>query len=168
VGGSRIGKDAPRLAAFGTLDELGACVGRAASELPPSRPDLAELLLRLQHELYVAQAELATPPGGNPPRHQISDRHVERAEKEIDRLMSTFEPVSTFVLARGGPAATDLHIARTVARRAEREIWALHRIEPVPGALVRWINRVSDLLFAMALSLNRTTGFSETSPDYST
>jgi cob(I)alamin adenosyltransferase len=80
--------------------------------------------------------------------------------------MSTFDPVSTFVLARGGAAATQLHVARTVARRAEREIWALHRIEPVAGPLARWINRVSDLLFAMALSLNRSSGFSETSPDY--
>jgi cob(I)alamin adenosyltransferase len=81
--------------------------------------------------------------------------------------MATFDPVSSFVLARGGPAASELHIARTVARRAEREIWALHRIEPVSEALLRWINRLSDLLFAMALSLNRSLGFGETPPDYS-
>ena len=90
-----------------------------------------------------------------------------RAEQEIDRLVGTFEPVSTFVLARGGPAATDLHVARTVARRAEREIWALHRIEPLGPELLRWTNRISDLLFAMALSLNRSDGFAETPPDYS-
>jgi len=104
--------------------------------------------------------------GAGAASHQIADRHVERAEKEIDRLVSTFDPVSAFVLARGGPSATELHVARTVARRAEREIWALHRVEPVGAPLLRWINRVSDLLFAMALSLNRSSGFSETSPDY--
>ncbi|MCI4360664.1 MAG: cob(I)yrinic acid a,c-diamide adenosyltransferase [Thermoplasmata archaeon] len=161
-------KDAPRLAAFGTLDELGAHLGRASAELPPSRADLAELLLRLQHELYVAQAELATPPGAAPPKTRLTERHVLRAEQEIDRLAATFDPVSTFVLARGGPAATELHVARTVARRAEREIWALNRIEPVRSELLRWTNRLSDLLFAMALSLNRSMGFVETSPDYST
>jgi cob(I)alamin adenosyltransferase len=166
VGGSRIAKDAPRLAAFGTLDELGAHLGRAAAEIPAARSDLAELLLRLQHELFIAQAELATPVGGAAPRHQIADRHVERLEEEIDRLMATFDPVASFVLARGGPAAAELHIARTVARRAEREIWALHRTEAVAPALLRWINRLSDLLFAMALSLNRSDGFRETSPDY--
>ena len=166
MGGSRIAKDAPRLAAFGTLDELGAHLGRAAADLPPVRADLAELLLRLQHELYIAQAELATPSAGEPPRHQIADRHVAGLEQEIDRLMATFDPVSSFVLARGGPAAAELHIARTVARRAEREIWTLHRLEPVGAALLRWINRMSDLLFAMALSLNRSTDFRETRPDY--
>jgi cob(I)alamin adenosyltransferase len=92
---------------------------------------------------------------------------VLRAEQEIDRLVGTFEPVSTFVLSRGGPGATELHVARTVARRAEREIWALHRVEPVSSELLRWTNRLSDLLFAMALSLNRSLGFVETSPDYS-
>jgi cob(I)alamin adenosyltransferase len=93
---------------------------------------------------------------------------VQRAEREIDRLVGTFDPVATFVLARGGPAATELHVARTVARRAEREIWALHRIEPVGAELLKWTNRLSDLLFAMALSLNRSEGFAESSPDYTT
>jgi cob(I)alamin adenosyltransferase len=141
-------------------------MGRAAAELPPARSDLAELIVRLQHELFIAQAELATPPGGAMPRHRIADRHVERLEKDIDRLMATFDPVSSFVLARGGPSAAELHIARTVARRAERELWALHRIEPISEVLLRWINRLSDLLFAMALSLNRSQGFGETPPDY--
>jgi cob(I)alamin adenosyltransferase len=91
---------------------------------------------------------------------------VDRIEKEIDRLVGTFEPVTTFVLPRGGPSASELHVARTVARRAEREIWALHRLSPIAPDLLRWSNRVSDLLFAMALSLNRSMGFAETSPDY--
>ena len=140
-------------------------MGRAAAELPPGRGDLTDLLVRLQHELYVAQADLASAPGATPAKQRIQARHVERMEREIDRLSGTFEPISTFVLPRGGPAATELHVARTVARRAEREIWALHRREPVAPALVQWVNRLSDLLFAMALSLNRSDGFREAVPD---
>ena len=168
VGGARIAKDSLRIRAFGTLDELGAQIGVAAANLPGDLPDVAALLLRVQHELHLAQAELATPPGSAPPVHRIGERPVERLESEIDRVSATFEPVQSFVLPRGHAAGAQLHLARTVARRAERELWALHAAEPVRPELVRWLNRVSDLLFALALSVNRHEGFAETAPDYST
>ncbi|MGI0132677.1 MAG: cob(I)yrinic acid a,c-diamide adenosyltransferase [Thermoplasmata archaeon] len=168
VGGARIGKDSPRIRAFGSLDELGAQIGVAAANLPPDLPEISTLLLRVQHELGIAQAELATPPGAAAPTHRIEARHVERVEAEIDRYSATIEPVHSFVLPRGNRAGAHLHVARTVARRAEREVWALNAVEPVRPELTSWLNRVSDLFFALALSANRHEGFRDVPPDYTT
>jgi cob(I)alamin adenosyltransferase len=168
VGGARIGKDSPRIRAFGTLDELGAQLGVAGANLPGGFPEVAQLLLRLQHELSVAQAELATPPGAPAATHRIAARHVERLEDEIDQYSATFEPVHTFVLPRGNRGGAHLHVARTISRRAEREMWALHQVEPLRPEILQWINRLSDLLFALALSVNRHEGYVETPPDYAT
>ena len=167
VGGLRIAKDAARIHTFGTFDELGAHLGVAIAQLPEGAVAERALLTRLQHELYIAQAELATPPGGRPPPHRIEERHVARLEAELDRYTATLEPRETFVLSRGGGGGAALHVARTVARRAERELWSLHRTEPQRSELLRWTNRVSDLLFALALALNRTQGEREIPPDYS-
>ncbi|MCI4331082.1 MAG: cob(I)yrinic acid a,c-diamide adenosyltransferase [Thermoplasmata archaeon] len=167
VGGSRVAKDSERIRAFGSLDELGASLGRASATLGEGHPAVSELLLRLQHELYIAQAELATPSPASAPSPQILERHVARLESDIDRFSATFEPVHTFVLARGKRAGSELHVARTVARRAERDLWALHRLEPQRSELLRWTNRMSDLLFALALSVNRAEGVHEVPPDYS-
>jgi cob(I)alamin adenosyltransferase len=136
--------------------------------MPAARADLSQLLLRLQHEIFLASAELAIPPDRSAkPARRLEPRHVERIEQDIDRLSATFSPVDTFVLPRGGPAASELHVARTVCRRAERELWALHDHEAVSEDLLHWANRMSGLLFAMALSVNRSEGFAETPPDYS-
>lgn len=122
---------------------------------------------RLGHELFVAQSELATPPASPPPAHRIEARHVERLERDIDRFAATFPPVRTFVLPGGSSGGAALHVARTVARRAERELWELHATEPVRPELLQWANRLSDLLFAMALSVNDSAGTPEVPPDYS-
>jgi cob(I)alamin adenosyltransferase len=92
---------------------------------------------------------------------------VERLEHEIDEYSATIEPLHAFVLPRGRPGGAALHIARTVCRRAERELWTLNRTSPLPDELLRWLNRMSDLLFALALSVNRADGFAEVAPDYS-
>lgn len=113
-------------------------------------------------------SELAVPPGRPGPEHTITARHVERAERAIDRLEDAAPPLRTFVLPRGALPAAEIHVARTVARRAEREVWALHRVEPVSPELVRWLNRVSDLLFALARVVNLAAGQTETPPEYST
>lgn len=91
---------------------------------------------------------------------------MERLEAETDRLSSALDPVHSFVLPRGAPGAAHLHYTRTVARRAERDLWALHAEEPQREELLRWANRVSSLLFALALTVNRAEGFPEISPDY--
>ncbi|MCI4321028.1 MAG: cob(I)yrinic acid a,c-diamide adenosyltransferase, partial [Thermoplasmata archaeon] len=147
-GGARVAKTSARIRAFGTFDELGAFLGAAEANLPTPRGDVGELLVRLQHQLYVAMSELATPPDHAPPAHRISSRHVAELEALIDQYSGEIEPVHAFVLPRGTPAGAALHIARTVARRAERELWALHAEAPVSDELIQWANRLSDLLFA--------------------
>lgn len=166
VGGVRVGKDSPRIRAFGTLDELGAHLGLVRSSLGPDAQPLFLQLTRLQHELFIAQSELAVAPGASPPAHQIEARHVERLEHEIDTATASLDPLKSFVLPGGSETGARLHVARAVARRAEREVWALHRSEPVPGPLLQWLNRLNDLLFALALGANREARVTEIPPDY--
>ena len=164
MGGQRVAKTSLRIAAFGDLDEVGAHLGRARASLPPGREELAALLERLQHELFVVQAELATTAGA--PAHRIEARHVSRLEGDIDRYSKELTDLGSFVLPGGGSVGAELHVARTVARRAERGLWALHALEPVRPELLIWANRLSDLLFALALHANRLDGVREIPPDY--
>ncbi|HYK92955.1 MAG TPA: cob(I)yrinic acid a,c-diamide adenosyltransferase [Thermoplasmata archaeon] len=166
AGGVRLAKDAPRIRAFGSFDEVGAQLGLVLATLDPGAQPYRAVLERLQHELFIVQAELAAAPGGPPPAHSISQRHVNRLESEIDQFTAMVDPMRSFVLPRGHPAGAQLHVARTLARRAERELVALHREEPVPPPVLEWANRLGDLLYAMALALNRFQGFVETPPDY--
>ncbi len=124
------------------------------------------MITRLQHELFVAQSELAAAPGTAGPAHRIEARHVERIEGELDRYTAALLPLDSFVISRGPHGGAALHVARTVARRAERELWALHRVDPVRPELLRWLNRLSDLLFALALTVNKSEGLREIPPDY--
>jgi len=130
--------------------------------------DVREIVRRLGHELFVAQAELARAPTAPRPSPSISARHVERLEREIDRFDARHPPVASFVLPSGSTAASALHVARAVARRAERELVSLHREEPVDPSLLAWANRLSDLLFALALATNHALGVAETTPKYDT
>ncbi|MGD0257321.1 MAG: cob(I)yrinic acid a,c-diamide adenosyltransferase [Thermoplasmata archaeon] len=165
--GTRVDKDSARIRAYGTFDELGAHLGQVEAGLPPGLGDLRSLVRRLEHELFIAQSELAVGPGGRPPEHRIESRHVTGLEREIDRWDAAHPPLTTFVLAGGSPSGAALHIARTVSRRAERELWALHRSEPQRAELLEWTNRLSDLLFAAALAANHALGVVEVAPDYS-
>ena len=167
AGGSRVEKDSPRIRAYGTYDELGALLGLAVTELPDSLADVRDVIRRLEHELYVAQAELATPSTGRTPPHLVEQRHVDRLETDIDRFDQDHPPTRSFVLPGGSRASAILHIARAVSRRAERELWTLHRSEPQRPELLAWANRLSDLLFAMALVANHRLGRTEVAPDYS-
>ncbi len=97
---------------------------------------------------------------------RIESRHVERLEADADRLSATLDPLRSFVLPRGSPGAAHLQLARTLARRAERELWGLHAEQPVRDPLLQWANRLSSLLFALALAINRSEGFEEIPPDY--
>ena len=165
AGGSRINKDSARVRAYGTYDELGAELGLAIAELPPELSDVRTVLSRLSHELFVAQAELATGKG-RAARHQITTSHVTRLEMEIDRFLTLLPPLHSFVLPGGSRSAAQLHICRAVARRAETELLALHRAEPIRPELLAWGNRLSDLLFILALASNQRLGVREVPPDY--
>ena len=167
AGGSRVDKDSLRVRAYGAYDELGAVLGLVEAELPEELREIRRVVHRLQSELFVAQAELATPPGAAKSTHRIQARHVARIESDIELLKASHVRLKSFVLSGGSRPAALLHLTRTIARRAERETWALHRVEPLPPELLSWANRLSGLLFALALATNRALGVSETSPDYS-
>ncbi len=164
--GARVAKESLRIAAYGTLDEVGAHLGLVDAELPSALAEHRPVLRRLAHQLFVAQSELAVAPGGRPPAHTIGAAHVAELEGWIDRFDALHPPLTSFVLPGGSPTAARLHVARTVARRAERALWQLARAEPVPADLLRWTNRLSDLLFAMALAANAALGIAELAPDY--
>jgi cob(I)alamin adenosyltransferase len=168
AGGARVAKDSERIRAYGTLDELGSQLGVVEAELPEALADARAVVRRLENELYIAQSELAAAPGSKPPAHRIEARHVTRLEGDIDRFDAAHPELRSFVLPRGSRVASQIHVARTVARRAERELWTLHRTEPQRAELMEWLNRLSDLLFALALAVNHALGVPEVAPDYST
>jgi len=167
AGGARVEKDSARVHAYGTYDELGAILGLVEVDLPPELSDIRTIVRRLQSELYIAQAELATEPGARPPSHRIEARHVTRLESDIERFADSHERLRTFVLSGGSRPGALLQIARAIARRAEREIWTLHRTEALSPELLSWANRLSGLFFALALATNRALGVAEVPPDYS-
>ncbi len=168
AGGARVLKDSARVTAFGTYDELGCGLGLAEAFLPPPATAVKSLLIRLQHEIYIAQGELAVNPGGPPPKYRIEERHVKRLEADIDRFTARLDPLKTFVLPRGTRAGAQLHVCRGIARRAERSLWRLNREAPLRTELLQWSNRLSDLLFALALTVNRIEKIPEIPPNYST
>jgi len=159
--GTRVSKSDPRVEAYGAVDELDACLGLVRAHKVD--PDLDEMLARLQRDLFALGAQLADP------RHRIASRvekarlgdaDVLRLEQWIDALDAALPPLRHFVLAGGAPAGAQLHLARAVCRRAERRIVALDR-DAVDPALLIFVNRISDLLFAMARTVNVRAGVSE-------
>jgi len=161
-GGGRVGKDDPRVEAYGAVDELNACLGLArAAGLPPA---LDALAARLQEELFVLGADLATPPGGGARPDKVVRLPGDAAaslEPEIDRCEEGLDPLRTFILPGGSPAGAALHLARTVCRRAERRLVHLTAKESVSAAAVPYLNRLSDLLFVMARAANARAGKAE-------
>lgn len=167
VGGTRVGKDSLRLEAYGTFDELAAWVGLTDAELPGELGTLHPLLRRIQHQLFLAENELATPLGREPPGGRIGPRHVTELEHALDEYSGPAQSLRSFVLPGGSAAAARFHVARTVARRAERDLWRLHALEPQRPELAQWINRLGDLFFALALWANERLAVAEVPPDYS-
>jgi cob(I)alamin adenosyltransferase len=159
-GAERRRKDDLRMEAIGAVDEANAALGLA--RVPAAADAVLEpLLVRLQHELFDLGADLASPPqAGDAPRPvpRITAEQVAQLEADIDRLDGALAPLSAFVLPGGTPAAAALHMARTVARRAERRVVALAAAEEVGEPLRLYLNRLSDLLFVAARHANRTTG----------
>lgn len=151
--GARVPKDDPRVAAFGTVDEANACVGLARLH---TKGEADAMLARIQNDLFDLGADLCTPETPDPkyPPLRIVEAQVERLEREIDAMNEKLAPLNSFVLPGGAPASAALHLARTVARRAEREIVALAARETVNPAAIRYANRLSDHLFVLSRHLN--------------
>lgn len=157
--GTRRSKDDLRVEAFGTVDEANACIGLARVHLGQSHPEIDLMLGRIQNDLFDLGADLSTPDTGKPLDYEplrIIASQVERVEHDIDTLNSSLAPLRSFVLNGGTQASAALHLARTVARRAERLMVALARQpgEQVNPVALRYINRVSDLLFVAARAAN--------------
>jgi cob(I)alamin adenosyltransferase len=154
VNGRTVPKDDLKIEAYGTVDELNAFVGAAcvtAQELAAAHPPLeklAAILVRVQHELFNLGSVLATDPAEVHPRQaQVGDEDVAQIEAEIDEMNAALGKLRSFVLPGGCRLNTDLHLCRTVCRRAERLCVALSRKEQVPPAALRYLNRLSDALF---------------------
>jgi cob(I)alamin adenosyltransferase len=157
-GGRRLPKDAPRIEAYGTVDELNSVLGAALAQ--GLSEGVAEPLARIQNDLLHLGADLCVAEADKEtlPVPQIEARHVAALERWIDALAADLAPLENFVLPGGAPGAGWLHVARTVCRRAERRVVSLARQEPVGDFAVRYLNRLSDLLFVMARAENRQRG----------
>jgi cob(I)alamin adenosyltransferase len=157
VGGKRVPKDAARIEAYGTVDELNAALGLArafnAERLAEGEGHrwLDETLRRLQNELFDLGSELATPEDAvYEGMHRIGDAQVRELEKLIDHCQKELPPLKSFILPGGGRIGAALHQARTICRRAERDILRLSRAEPLAEWPLRYVNRLSDLLFVLS------------------
>lgn len=169
AGGQRVPKDGPRIRAYGSVDELNSFLGAArasAAALAGAEPRLQRLgaiLLRIQHELFNLGSILATLPEDVHPRQaRVTGADVDRLESEMDVMNGDLEPLRSFVLPGGSRLDAELHICRTVCRRAEREVVALARAEDVPPEAVRYLNRLGDALFVFARWAGHATGAPET------
>ncbi|HTO70328.1 MAG TPA: cob(I)yrinic acid a,c-diamide adenosyltransferase [Myxococcota bacterium] len=159
-GGERVKKSAPRVAAYGEVDELNSVVGVARAEL--GHDDLRAKLETIQSSLFDLGGELATPGAARERKGpRVADADVAELEAWIDALETELEPLRNFILPGGSRAASFLHLARTVCRRAERAVISLAECEEIDALLVRYLNRLSDLLFVMARAVNRRAGMAE-------
>ena len=149
--GERVAKSDPRVAMCGEVDELNSCLGMAVSL---SRdPELKELLRGIQHRLMGLAGKLHAPS-----MIELDETYVSDMEREIDRLNRELDPIKFFILPGGAASASACHLARTVCRRIERNLVARDASEPVPAPVLQYFNRLADLLFVVARSLNQREG----------
>lgn len=151
-GGPRVSKDDLRIAAYGSIDELNASLGMCRADGLPKQID--EETRRIQHELFAVGAELASPDASLSGTVLLEEWTVTRVEQSIDRFERDLPPLKAFILPGGCRASASLHVARCVCRRAERELVRLAKGASVRGTLLKYVNRVSDLLFVLARAAN--------------
>ena len=151
--GKRVGKDALRVEAFGTVDEANAALGMARLH---AKGKMDAMLARIQNDLFDLGADLCVPEGGKPGRSRlrIAESQVTRLEREIDAMNTKLKPLNSFVLPSGTALAANLHLARAIVRRAERLMVALAKKEKVGAPALVYINRLSDHLFVAARAAN--------------
>ncbi len=165
VGGQRVPKDNLRIDCYGTVDELNAFLGaaRLTAESLPAVASLAVILKRVQHELFNLGSILATlPEDVHPKQPRVTGVEIDRLEREIDEANAVLSPLRSFVLPGGSRLDADLHICRTVCRRAERLLVGLAREQNVPEEAIRYLNRLSDALFVWSRWVNHALGAAET------
>lgn len=160
VGGTRVAKDSPRLEAYGTVDELNSWLGLIACSRHISADDKS-LLTEVQNRLFDIGSMLATEPESHWQPEPLADDAAAVIEQAIDRLDSTIPAHNRFILPGGCEDAARAHIARCVARRAERRIITLAETAPVASPIIRYINRLSDYLFVLARAINYNCGSPE-------
>lgn len=160
IGGQRVSKDHMRVEAYGTVDELNSALGIARAQLKHD-PFMDSLLTEIQNTLFDMGAEIASPPERAERFAVIDDEKVSTLESAIDTLEEELEPLKQFILPGGSEAAAFLHLARCICRRAERRVATLSTTAPLNGALLRYLNRLSDLLFVMARAANHRAGVAD-------
>ena len=152
--GTRTPKDSPRVEAYGTVDEASSAIGIVlACDVPD---DVRDVLVAVQHQLFDLGGELCIP--GHAAIHETD---IERLEQLLDRFNEDLPPLKDFILPGGGMAAAQCHLARTIARRAEREVVTLSHHDAVRPEAIRYLNRLSDLLFVLCRVLARASGHGE-------
>jgi cob(I)alamin adenosyltransferase len=157
--GERVPKTSLRIAAYGTVDETNSTIGMARVHLGDSEPAVDAMLFRIQNDLFDLGADLCVPDRGEPLPYEplrMTEAQVTRLEAEIDQMNAELQPLRSFILPGGKPAAAALHVSRTVSRRAERLMaeLAAEPNEPVSAACLKYINRLSDFLFVAARFVN--------------
>jgi cob(I)alamin adenosyltransferase len=150
--GTRVAKENLRVEAYGTVDETNSAVGVILGN-PALPADIQRALTEIQHDLFDLGGELCIPG-----HVMIRAAHVDRLETVLDGLNEGLPPLKEFILPGGGPAAAACHLARAICRRAERRCWSLARVENVSAEALKYLNRLSDLLFVMARVLARGAG----------
>lgn len=163
IGGQRVLKSDCRVCSYGEVDELNSWLGLAVAHCQDA--EIGQILEDIQHRLFTLGADLAAPAGVAVPR--ITESHVQELETVMEGLMAELPPLEEFILPGGGAAGATLHLARTVARRAERTTVALAAVEEVNGQAVIYLNRLSDFFFVLARVLNRREQRPETLAEFS-
>jgi cob(I)alamin adenosyltransferase len=166
VGGQRAPKNSLRIESYGTVDELNSFIGlavvSAAESSSPQLKKLSAILKRVQHELFNLGSILATlPEDVGPQQPRVTCLEVEQLEKEIDEANAELKPLRSFVLPGGSRLNAELHVCRTVCRRAERLVVALAQAESVPAEAIQYLNRLSDALFVWSRWANHALGAEE-------
>jgi cob(I)alamin adenosyltransferase len=159
-GGQRVPKDALRIDAYGTVDELNSLLGVVRAD--STDPQIDRILARVQNELFVLGADLATPRSARKKIARVDLSDARPLEKFIDNLEKRLTPLRAFILPGGSLVAAQLHFARTVCRRAERFVVRLSRNEDIGEGITVYLNRLSDLLFVLARYANHAAGVAET------
>ena len=160
-GGQRVSKDSPRVKAYGTVDELNSMIGVAIASSLNER--LADELLALQNELFHLGADLSFIEEDKQKYKipQIEERHIAKLEALLDEFNTIVGPLGNFILPGGSVGSSHLHVARTICRRAEREVVSLAQEEEIGPFVIRYLNRLADLLFVMARYENKARGIAE-------
>jgi cob(I)alamin adenosyltransferase len=163
VGGARVSKAHSRVDAYGDVDELNSVIGLARARV--ADPEIDHALAVIQNDLFTLGADLASPPEIEVPR--IGESFVARLEEMADRFLAELEPLKEFILPGGTDAGATLHLARAVARRAERRVVKLAETDTINAQTIVYLNRLSDLLFILARAVNHRAGVGEKMTDFS-